>query len=183
MQGLLSAFRRLKQSQEQEVHLLLLGLDNAGKTTVLKQLAAENISHITPTQGFNLKSVESDGFKLNVWDIGGQRKIRPYWRNYFENTDVLIYVIDSSDTKRFEEASLNLTELLEERMLANVPLLVFANKQDLATAVPVAELAEVLSLHTIQDRMWQVQACSAVTAEGLQEGMNWVCRNMKFRKK
>ncbi|KAL4004643.1 nicotinic acetylcholine receptor alpha-9 [Sarotherodon galilaeus] len=181
--GLLSILRRLKQSPEQEVRLLLLGLDNAGKTTVLKQLAAEDVSHITPTQGFNIKSVQSAGFKLNVWDIGGQRKIRPYWRNYFENTDVLIYVIDSSDRKRFEETSLELAELLEEEKLATVPLLVFANKQDLMTAAPASELAESLRLHTIRDRMWQVQACSALTAEGIQDGMTWVCRNIKFRKK
>ncbi|XP_031585423.1 ADP-ribosylation factor-like protein 3 isoform X2 [Oreochromis aureus] len=179
--GLLSILRRLKQSPEQEVRLLLLGLDNAGKTTVLKQLAAEDVSHITPTQGFNIKSVQSTGFKLNVWDIGGQRKIRPYWRNYFENTD--IYVIDSSDRKRFEETSLELAELLEEEKLATVPLLVFANKQDLMTAAPASELAESLRLHTIRDRMWQVQACSALTAEGIQDGMTWVCRNIKFRKK
>lgn len=75
----------------------MLGWGNAGKTTLLKQLAAEDIRLITPTQGFNIKSVQSTGFKLNVWDMGGQRKIRPYWRNYFEKTDVLIYVIDSSD--------------------------------------------------------------------------------------
>ncbi|XP_061887805.1 ADP-ribosylation factor-like protein 3 isoform X2 [Entelurus aequoreus] len=181
--GLLSILRRLKQPQDQEVRLLLLGLDNAGKTTLLKQLAAEDISHITPTQGFNIKSVQSSGFKLNVWDIGGQRKIRPYWKNYFENTDVLIYVIDSSDNKRFEETSLELSELLEEGDLAAVPLLIFANKQDLMTAMPASELAESLNLHTVRDRMWQVQACSAITAEGLQDGMSWVCRNIKFGKK
>lgn len=145
-QGLLSILRRLKQSPEQEVRILLLGLDNAGKTTLLKQLAAEDISHITPTQvqiftnshasvsfatqsgivythislhwsfhllellnsalgicaflfiwqGFNIKSVQSSGFKLNVWDIGGQRKIRPYWRNYFEHTDVLVGSVSCS---------------------------------------------------------------------------------------
>uniref|UniRef100_A0A672ZHI5 ADP-ribosylation factor-like protein 3 n=1 Tax=Sphaeramia orbicularis TaxID=375764 RepID=A0A672ZHI5_9TELE len=158
----------LKHTPEQEVRLLLLGLDNAGKTTLLKQLAAEDISHITPTQGFNIKSVQSSGFKLNVWDIGGQRKIRPYWKNYFENTDVLIYVIDSSDKKRLEETSLELSELLEEEKLAAVPLLIFANKQDLTTASSASELAESLNLHTIRDRMWQVQACSALTAEGVQ---------------
>ncbi|VDN40252.1 unnamed protein product [Gongylonema pulchrum] len=65
-------------------------MDNAGKTTILKNLASEDITHITPTQGFNIKSVVSDDVKLNVWDIGGQRKIRPYWKNYFENTDVLV---------------------------------------------------------------------------------------------
>ena len=82
--GLLSILRKLKSSPDRELRILLLGLDNAGKTTLLKQLASEDISHITPTQGFNIKSVQSEGFKLNVWDIGGQRKIRPYWRNYFE---------------------------------------------------------------------------------------------------
>ena len=82
--GLLAILRKLKSSPERELRILLLGLDNAGKTTLLKQLASEDVSHITPTQGFNIKSVQSEGFKLNVWDIGGQRKIRPYWRNYFE---------------------------------------------------------------------------------------------------
>lgn len=80
----------MKSQPDKELRLLLLGLDNAGKTTLLKKLASEDIAHITPTQGFNIKSVQSEGFKLNVWDIGGQRKIRPYWRNYFENTDVLV---------------------------------------------------------------------------------------------
>ncbi|XP_029300076.1 ADP-ribosylation factor-like protein 3 isoform X2 [Cottoperca gobio] len=94
-----------------------------------------------------------------------------------------IYVIDSSDRKRFEETGLELAELLEEEKLAAVPLLIFANKQDLMTATPASELAESLSLHTIRDRMWQVQACSAATAEGLQDGMTWVCRNITFRKK
>ena len=101
--GLLAILRKLKSNPDKELRILLLGLDNAGKTTILKQLASEETTHITPTQGFNIKSVQSEGFKLNVWDIGGQRKIRPYWRNYFENTDVLIYVIDSADQKRFEE--------------------------------------------------------------------------------
>uniref|UniRef100_A0A8C2A8X0 ADP-ribosylation factor-like protein 3 n=1 Tax=Cyprinus carpio TaxID=7962 RepID=A0A8C2A8X0_CYPCA len=166
--GLLSVLRRLKNSPEQEVRILLLGLDNAGKTTILKQLASEDISHITPTQGFNIKSVQSQGFKLNVWDIGGQRKIRPYWRNYFENTDLLIYVIDSSDRKRFDETAQELAELLDEEKLNMVPLLIFANKQDMTMAATAAEIAESLNLHTIRDRIWQIQPCSALTAEGVQ---------------
>uniref|UniRef100_A0A9L0IQ44 ADP-ribosylation factor-like protein 3 n=1 Tax=Equus asinus TaxID=9793 RepID=A0A9L0IQ44_EQUAS len=166
--GLLSILRKLKSAPDQEVRILLLGLDNAGKTTLLKQLASEDISHITPTQGFNIKSVQSQGFKLNVWDIGGQRKIRPYWRNYFENTDILIYVIDSADRKRFEETGQELAELLEEEKLSCVPVLIFANKQDLLTAAPASEIAEGLNLHTIRDRVWQIQSCSALTGEGIQ---------------
>ncbi|KAK8775272.1 hypothetical protein V5799_031388 [Amblyomma americanum] len=88
--GLLALLRKLKSTPDRELRILLLGLDNAGKTTILKKLASEDITHITPTQGFNIKSVQAEGFKLNVWDIGGQRKIRPYWQNYFENTDVLV---------------------------------------------------------------------------------------------
>ncbi|XP_077679394.1 ADP-ribosylation factor-like protein 3 isoform X1 [Eretmochelys imbricata] len=167
--GLLSILRKLKSAPDQEVRILLLGLDNAGKTTLLKQLASEDISHITPTQGFNIKSVQSQGFKLNVWDIGGQRKIRPYWRNYFENTDVLIYVIDSADRKRFEETGQELAELLDEEKLSGVPVLIFANKQDLLTAAPASEIAEGLNLHTIRDRIWQIQSCSALTGEGRHE--------------
>ncbi|XP_012517088.1 PREDICTED: ADP-ribosylation factor-like protein 3 [Propithecus coquereli] len=181
--GLLSILRKLKSAPDQEVRILLLGLDNAGKTTLLKQLASEDISHITPTQGFNIKSVQSQGFKLNVWDIGGQRKIRPYWRNYFENTDILIYVIDSADRKRFEETGQELAELLEEEKLSCVPVLIFANKQDLLTAAPASEIAEGLNLHTIRDRIWQIQSCSALTGEGIQDGMNWVCKNVNAKKK
>uniref|UniRef100_A0A8C2CC29 ADP ribosylation factor like GTPase 3b n=2 Tax=Cyprinus carpio TaxID=7962 RepID=A0A8C2CC29_CYPCA len=164
--GLLSILRKLKSTPDQEVRILLLGLDNGGKTTLLKQLASEDITHITPTQGFNIKSVQSQGFKLNVWDIGGQRKIRPYWRNYFENTDVL-----------------ELAELLDEEKLSGVPILVFANKQDLLTAAPASEIAEGLNLHTIRDRVWQIQSCSALTGEGVQDGMNWVCKSVNAKRK
>lgn len=91
VQGLLSLLRRLR-SAPSDLRILLLGLDNAGKTTILKSLASEDITEIKPTQGFNIKSVVVEGVKLNVWDIGGQKSIRPYWRNYFESTDVLVRV-------------------------------------------------------------------------------------------
>ena len=70
--------------------MLVLGLDNSGKTTILKKLSDEDITQIMPTQGFNIKSLMHDGFKLNVWDIGGQKSIRPYWRNYYDQTDALV---------------------------------------------------------------------------------------------
>ncbi|KAK2158411.1 hypothetical protein LSH36_171g08004 [Paralvinella palmiformis] len=177
--GLLSLLRKLKSAPDKELRILLLGLDNAGKTTLLKSLASEDISHITPTQGFNIKSVQSSGFKLNVWDIGGQRKIRPYWRNYFENTDALIYVIDSADKKRFEETSIELAELLEEEKLTGVPVLIYANKQDLINAAPASEVAQGLDLNGIRDRSWQIQPCSAATGEGVKEGVEWVLKTMK----
>ncbi|XP_044271960.1 ADP-ribosylation factor-like protein 3 [Tribolium madens] len=177
--GLLSLLRKLRAAPERELRLLLLGLDNAGKTTILKTLASEDINHVTPTAGFNIKSVISEGFKLNVWDIGGQRKIRPYWKNYFENTDVLIYVVDSSDKKRLEETGIELYELLTDDKLQDVPLLVYANKQDLPEALTAADLAQALGLPSIKDRPWQIQACTAVRGDGVREGMEWVCKSIK----
>ncbi len=106
----------------------------------------ENPQEITPTQGFNIKSVQTGGFKLNVWDIGGQKHIRPYWKNYYANTDALIYVIDSADKRRVDEAAEELTELCSQEELVGVPVLVLANKQDLLGAFTAAELMGELDL-------------------------------------
>jgi len=171
--GLLEIFRKLRKS-EKEVRLLLLGLDNAGKTSILKKLSDEEISQIMPTQGFNMKSLVQDGFKLTVWDIGGQKAIRPYWQNYYEGTDALIYVIDSSDRRRVSESGVELSKLIEEQKLAAIPLLTFANKQDLLNALPPKELAETMQLHNIRDRPWQIQGCSAKKGDGLKEGLDWL---------
>ncbi|MGH0117171.1 UNVERIFIED_CONTAM: hypothetical protein FKN15_029584 [Acipenser sinensis] len=183
LKGLFSVLQKLKGAPEQEFRIVLLGLDNAGKTTLLKKLASEDVSTITPTQGFNIKSVASNGMKLNVWDIGGQRKIRPFWKKYLENTDLLIYVTDSADKKHFEETGQELSDLIEEDNLKAVPVLIFANKQDLVTAAPASEIAEGLNLHTYRDREWQIQACAALSGEGLQDGMNWICNTIVNKKK
>lgn len=106
-------------------------------------------------------------FKLNVWDIGGQSKIRPYWKNYFENTDALIYVIDCSDRMRLAETGNELTELLADEKLQNVPILIFANKQDLSNVLKVSEIAEAVGLVKLKDRTWQIQESSAIEGKGL----------------
>uniref|UniRef100_A0A8C5YNI6 Uncharacterized protein n=1 Tax=Marmota marmota marmota TaxID=9994 RepID=A0A8C5YNI6_MARMA len=147
--GLLFILHKLKSAPDQEVRILLLGLDDAGKTTLLKQLMSEDISHITSTQGFNIRSVQSQ--------ITG--KIRSFWRTYFENTDILIYLINSTDRKRFEETGQELAELLEEEKLSCMSVLIFANKQDFLIVAPASETEEGLSLHTIHDPVLQMQSC------------------------
>jgi len=94
--GLLTILKKVK-TKEKEVRILILGLDNAGKTTILRKFSGEPIDTVEPTLGFNIKTVEHRSYKLNIWDVGGQRTIRAYWRNYFESTDGLVWVIDSSD--------------------------------------------------------------------------------------
>merc|ERR1712086_1226603 len=155
--GLLNLLRTLKRD-DKEARILVLGLDNSGKTTILKALSEEDINTIMPTQGFNIKSLTQDGFKLNVWDIGGQKAIRPYWKNYYENTDGLVFVVDSSDEERINECIEELNSLLVE--------------QDLQFALEAEEIMEKLKLSEIDNRTWNIQACSALTKEGLKKEWN-----------
>ena len=104
---------------------------------------------------------------MNVWDIGGQKAIRPYWKNYYDNTDGMVFVVDSSDEERLSECVEELTALLQEEWLEKVPLLVYANKQDLQFALEADEIMNTLQLMQIQKRTWNIQACSALTKEGL----------------
>eukprot|EP00761_Pharyngomonas_kirbyi_P011952 gb/GECH01011978.1/.p1 GENE.gb/GECH01011978.1/~~gb/GECH01011978.1/.p1 ORF type:complete len:178 (+),score=51.76 gb/GECH01011978.1/:1-534(+) len=176
--GLLDILRGIRR-RDSEARILILGLDNAGKTTALKRLSNEDPSHIMPTQGFNVKSIVHGNLKLNVWDIGGQRAIREYWRSYYDNVGGLVFVIDCADRARLEECSVELGKLLEEEKLAGCPILVFANKQDLVTALPASEVAESMNLHSIRGRKWQIQGCSAKNGDGLKDGMEWLVKNMK----
>lgn len=117
-----------------------------------------------------------------MWDIGGQREIRPYWRNYYEQTDALIYVVDSADEMRATEVKSNFDELMEEEQLKNVPVLVFANKQDMETALSAEEVLEALELTNLTDRNWNIQACSALTQAGLNDGMGWLITTINEKK-
>jgi ADP-ribosylation factor-like protein 2 len=137
-------FTRWNDPLEKEMRLLILGLDNAGKTTVVKRFNGEDTSTIAPTLGFNIITLAYRNFKLTCWDIGGQKSIRAFWRNYFEQTDGLIWVVDSSDMARLLDCRDELVKLLQEERLAGATLLVFANKQDLNGAATATQIAEVM---------------------------------------
>ncbi|CAH1792037.1 unnamed protein product [Owenia fusiformis] len=178
--GLLTILKKMKQ-KEKEVRLLMLGLDNAGKTTILKKFNGEDIDTISPTLGFNIKTLEHRGFKLNVWDVGGQKSLRSYWRNYFESTDGLIWVVDSADRRRLQDTRQELDALLLEERLAGATLLVFANKQDLPGALSATEIREALNLDNIKSHHWLILGCSAVTGENLLQGVDWIIDDIASR--
>jgi len=141
--GLLTIIKKVRR-KEREMRLLILGLDNAGKTSVMQKFNGESISGIEPTLGFNIKTLEHKGFTLNFWDVGGQKTIRAYWRNYFEETEGLIWVVDSSDIRRLQDCHDELHSLLCQEKLAGATLLVFANKQDLPGAKSAEEIQQIL---------------------------------------
>lgn len=179
--GLRRILKKIKQ-KEKEMRLLMLGLDNAGKTTILKKFNGEDINTISPTLGFNIKTLEYKSYQLNVWDVGGQTTIRSYWRNYFEKTEGLVWVVDSADRRRLLQCKEELHALLQQEKLAGASLLIFANKQDLPGALSKDEIAEVLDLKGIgENRHWKIVSCSAVSGEGLLEGIDFIVDDIASR--
>merc|ERR1712110_1300702 len=144
MGGYLSIFRSL--FGKKEMRILMVGLDAAGKTTILYKLKLGEIVTTIPTIGFNVETVEYKNISFTVWDVGGQDKIRPLWRHYFQNTQGLIFVVDSNDRERIGEAKEGLHRMLNEDELRDAILLVLSNKSDLPQAMSAAETADKLGL-------------------------------------
>lgn len=230
--GLLTVIRKVRRKQR-EIRLLMVGLDNAGvaatahrtphlihhstgKTTVVKFLSGDDISTVSPTLGFNIKTLHRNGYSVNIWDVGGQKTLRSYWRNYFEATDGLVWVVDSADKVRSDQPRLvqkqhqhhhcrlqdckaELHALLKEERLAGATLLILANKQDIAGALPVDSIeqvlrywlcvqakcthsnAQALDLKHLGNRHCKVQGCSPVQGTGVQEGFDWLVQDIGNR--
>jgi len=178
--GLLTILKKMKQ-KEKEMRILILGLDNAGKTTILKKFNGEDINTISPTLGFNIKTLEHKGYKLNCWDVGGQKSLRSYWRNYFESTDGLVWVVDSADKMRMQDCKQELHSLLIEERLAGATLLVFANKQDIPGALSSDEIRKILDLDNIVTHHVVIVGCSAMTGEKLIDGIDWIVNDIASR--
>merc|ERR1712014_406592 len=134
----------------QEMRILMVGLDAAGKTTILYKLKLGEVITTVPTIGFNVETVEYKNITFTVWDIGGQDKIRKLWRYYYTGTDAAIFIVDSSDHDRIEDAREELMKMLMDDEMREASLLVLANKQDLPGAMKTSEVAEKLDLHSLR---------------------------------
>ena len=162
----------LSTFSDRHAKILMVGLDAAGKTTVLYKLKLNETVSTIPTIGFNVETVSPvKNVSFTVWDVGGQDKIRPLWRHYFIGCEGLIYVVDSSDKSRFAEAQNELEWILDSDEMAGVPLVILANKQDLPQAVSPADLAGNLGLDKVRNRKWHIQGTSALSGEGVFQAM------------
>ncbi|GFS63477.1 ADP-ribosylation factor-like protein 1 [Nephila pilipes] len=156
------------------MRILILGLDGAGKTTVLYMLKIGEVVETVPTIGFNVEEVTYKNLKFSVFDLCGQTVVRPYWRCYYSNADAIIYVVDSTDTARIGISKQELVSMLKEEELKTTILAVLANKQDVAGALSVPQVHQALGLDALKNRTFQIFKTSAVKGEGLEEAMEWL---------
>ncbi|ROV94473.1 hypothetical protein VSDG_05928 [Cytospora chrysosperma] len=174
---MLSILRKARL-KDKELRILMLGLDNAGKTTIVKKIMGEDVNTVSPTLGFIIKTIDYEG---RIGDVGGQKTLRSYWRNYFEKTDALIWVVDATDRLRIEDCKAELHGLLQEERLSGASLLVFANKTDVQGCMTGDEIVEALKLENIRTHRWHILRCSAMTGANLKEGLAWVVEDAKAR--
>lgn len=157
----------------------MVGLDAAGKTTILYKLKLGEIVTTVPTIGFNVETLDYKNVSFTVWDVGGQDKIRTLWRHYFQNTQGVIFVVDSNDRERVDEARAELSRMLSEEELNDAALLILANKQDLPNAMNASEISDRLGLHSIKNRNWFIQSTCATSGDGIYEGLDWLANQVK----
>ncbi|KAH0791485.1 ADP-ribosylation factor 1 [Histomonas meleagridis] len=158
-----------------ETKILLLGISGAGKTTILRKLKlGDSAITIIPTIGFNVKTTKYKGSDIYCFDLQGACRIRELWNHYFQNSQGIVFVVDSADGERIEEAKDELFLLLKNDELRDCVLLVYASKQDLPNAIGPNEMSNILQLNSIKDRPWKIQGISAQTGDGIYEGLDWL---------
>ncbi|KAG5440785.1 hypothetical protein PCK2_000221 [Pneumocystis canis] len=149
-----------------EKKIVIVGLDNAGKSTILYQFLLGQAIQIQPTIG------------SNVEDLGGQTSLRPSWHTYYKATSAVILVIDSTDKERIETSKHELLKMMSDEDLKDSLLLVFANKQDIENAMTPSEISNALGLVNFKERSWNIQGCCALTGDGLYKGMDWIVSSL-----
>ncbi|XP_073485190.1 ADP-ribosylation factor-like protein 14 [Aquarana catesbeiana] len=171
-------------SKIKQARILILGLDAAGKSTVLYKFKFKEPFSTIPTVGFNVEMIQTEKhLQLTIWDVGGQEKLRSLWCYYFENTDGLVYVVDSTNKETLDESKKEFQRILQNELIKNVPVVVLANKQDLPGALDAEEITRKFNMKKhCSDRDWYVQPCCALSGQGLAEGFSKVSEFVKKSK-
>ena len=166
-----------KLFSKKEAKVLMLGLDAAGKTTILYQLKLGMNLETIPTMGFVYEKIEHKNFKLSVWDVAGQDALRPLWKHYYQNTKAIIFVVDSSDEKRLGLAKEELHKIMNDDEVKDAVLLVLANKMDLKVLSP-QDVENRLEIDRFGDRKMKTFGVVGLTGEGLTQAMDWMADNI-----
>lgn len=175
--------RKSTSSAPPEFNLLILGLNNSGKSTLAGRLSMENeesLKNINPTVHVNERDLAFKNIRVRMRDLSGQWRMRQLWHTFYQDTNALIFVIDSTDVSRLSEARCELCDVLLDERMSQVPLLVLANKQDMNGALSSSMIVELMGLNRLEGRAWRIQECSTLTGHGsFQNVIEWIYKSFK----
>ncbi|EDW23795.1 GL23730 [Drosophila persimilis] len=178
--GSVSLIRKLLPPRAGEPCLLVLGLDNAGKSSLTGSLADKlGDGNVTASMEVTEVRLKIKSTKLQMFDLNGRLKNRQLWANYYKNVRGLIFVIDSKDAARLSEARCVLCDVLLDERLRNVPLLIVANKQDALGAMSSRLMVDLMGLSRLEGREWIILECSVTTGSGIQGIIGWISKNIR----
>eukprot|EP00741_Cyanophora_paradoxa_P022150 tig00021435_g21382.t1 len=176
--------------------ICVVGLDSSGKTSLLYRLKLDKAISTIPTVGYNtnvcgrlpagrcaVESVQFKNIQFDIWDLGGQQRLRDLWKHYYKEADGVIFVVDSHDQARMDEAIRELNAVVANPQTSRAVLLVMANKQDLPEAQPVAEIERLLAPSLPKTRPYLVLGTSVVSGQGVNEGLEWLASSVRKRVK
>ena len=159
---------------KKNIRILFLGIERAGKTTILYQLKLGQTVAQLSTVGFNLETLKHNKTTFTIWDVGGKQIIRPLWKHYYENAQAIVYVIDANDETRLQETKEELKKTLKDLDLKGIPLVILANKQDLDSKLSGDELKNYLEIRGMTDRDWEIFETSGTSGRGLYDVLDWI---------
>ncbi|ORX57822.1 ARF/SAR protein [Piromyces finnis] len=177
--------------QKEEYYIIILGLDNAGKTTFLEKIKSIFLGipglapeKIAPTVGLNVGKIEYENSKINFWDLGGQKELQKLWKEYYNECHGIAFIVDSVDVERIEECKQTFENIISDDTIEGVPVLMLANKQDNPNALKVEEIKESFNKIAmyIGARDSTVLPISALTGKGVKEAIEWLILRMKRNK-
>lgn len=172
--GLFYSTTYIKWYKNRETKLLMIGLDMSGKTTILNSLKLQKYIKTVGYIGCNVEVVENNGFNLYCWDVGGEEMTYSWNNQYYQNTQVLIFVVDCNNVYRIDEARNILHDLLEREELEDTVLLIMANKLNLENSISTEQLENRLKLKFIRNHKYHIQRINALNGDGIYEGFDWL---------
>ncbi|VDO90498.1 unnamed protein product [Haemonchus placei] len=181
--GFLSTLSQILGVGRRQVNVIVVGLDNSGKTTMLNYLRTPETrtSQIAPTVGYSVTNFTTESFSFTAFDMAGQGKYRNLWETYYLNAQAVIFVVDSADRLRVAVARDELWMILDHKDISGrpIPILVLANKMDAKDAMAAAEMSTSLGLDLIRGHKWNIQATCALNGAGVQRAIEWLTKEIK----
>ncbi|MHA1270273.1 MAG: ADP-ribosylation factor-like protein [Candidatus Helarchaeota archaeon] len=178
----MSWFKKLFSKSKKNIKMVMIGLDNAGKTSILNYLKSGEMTQTIPTIGVNYESVKFKNLLFNCYDIGGQVAFRQFWGEAVQDCNALLFVMDSADRQRIEEVKKEFTSIVNEFLPPKVPILILSNKIDIEGHMTEAEIANTFNMPELEKRTWHIQETSVITGYGLVEAFIWLYQQLTGKK-